>query len=53
MSEKNKIRILVVEDDAAVRQTVSMILKTSGYDVVTAGDGCEALLHTCRTESPI
>lgn len=45
MSEKNKIRILVVEDDAAVRQTVSMILKTSGYDVLTAGDGFEALLH--------
>jgi CheY-like chemotaxis protein len=45
VSENKKIRILVVDDDPAVRGTVAMMLKMSGYDVVTAGDGFEALLH--------
>jgi CheY-like chemotaxis protein len=40
-----KIRILVAEDDPSVLQTVSMMLKVSGYDVTTAADGFEALLH--------
>lgn|GEM_PF-1018902 len=43
MAEKNKI--LVVEDDAGVRQTISMMLQASGYDVTMAADGFEALLH--------
>jgi len=45
VSENKKIRILVAEDDPAVRRTVAMMLKMSGYDVVTAADGFEALLH--------
>ena len=45
MAEKKKIRILVAEDDPSVRQTVSLLLKATGYEVITASDGFEALLH--------
>ncbi|MCK6491080.1 MAG: ATP-binding protein, partial [Planctomycetes bacterium] len=36
-------RVLVVDDEAVVRQTVAMALGHLGYQVVLAGDGCEAL----------
>ena len=36
-------RILVAEDDAAVRQTTQRMLQGAGYDVVTAVDGQAAL----------
>jgi two-component system, cell cycle sensor histidine kinase and response regulator CckA len=36
-------RILIVEDDEAVRQIVSMVLKSLGYSVIVARDGQEAL----------
>ena len=45
MTAKKQIRILVAEDDPSVLQTVAMMLRTSGYDVATAADGFEALLH--------
>ena len=45
MTEKKQIRILVAEDDPAVLQTISIILRSRGYDVTTAADGFEALLH--------
>jgi CheY-like chemotaxis protein len=45
MSEKQQTRILVAEDDPSVRQTVSVMLKRSGYDVTTAVDGFDALLR--------
>jgi CheY-like chemotaxis protein len=45
MRTKSKIRILVVEDDATVRQTISKLLDEEGYDVSTATDGFDALLH--------
>lgn len=37
------IQVLVVEDDAAIRRLVSMVLKRNGYDVETASDGLEAV----------
>ena len=37
------VRILVVDDDAGVRQAVGRALTFEGYDVVQAGDGAEAL----------
>jgi two-component system response regulator MprA len=37
------MRILVVDDDAGVRQAVGRALAFEGYDVVQAGDGDEAL----------
>ena len=36
-------RILVVDDSAAVRQSVAYVLDQAGYEIVQAGDGAEAL----------
>jgi two-component system alkaline phosphatase synthesis response regulator PhoP len=35
-------RILLVEDEANLRRTISDLLKSDGYDVSTSGDGAEA-----------
>ena len=35
--------VLVVEDDKDIRETISLVLEDSGYDVVTAPHGKEAL----------
>lgn len=43
MSSETHGRILVVDDEADVRQLLSRVLKDSGYDVDTACDGGEAL----------
>jgi CheY-like chemotaxis protein len=37
------VRVLVVDDDADIRETVSLILEDEGYDVASAGDGASAL----------
>ena len=36
-------RILVVEDDASIRETMEMALVGSGYEVVTTANGADAL----------
>lgn len=36
-------RILVVDDSAAVRQSVSYVLEQAGYEVTQASDGADAL----------
>ena len=41
-------QILVVDDDAAVRDSLVMVLQMSGYDVSSAGDGLDALLQLKR-----
>ncbi len=38
-----KARILVVDDEASARSGLEKLLKQSGYDVATAGDGVAAL----------
>jgi two-component system nitrogen regulation response regulator NtrX len=38
-----KPRILVVDDEPAIRDTMRMILEYDGYDVLLAGSGAEAL----------
>ena len=43
MPDQTKERVLVVEDDGAVRRAVERALTFEGYDVVTARDGAEAL----------
>lgn len=42
---ENKPRILVVEEDVGLAQTLSFVLKTNGYDVATARDSEEAIEH--------
>ncbi len=42
MSDRS-VRILVVEDEAVVLQTLQLILKQHGYEVRGARDGAEAL----------
>ena len=37
------MRVLVVDDEPGLRQTLSIILGGEGYEVVTAADGAEAL----------
>src|SRR6185436_9073192 len=48
MVPKHKTRILVVEDDATVRLTISALLREQGYDVSIAVDGFDALLQLER-----
>ncbi len=43
MPDQPSQRVLVVEDDGAVRRAVERALSFEGYDVVTARDGAEAL----------
>jgi len=42
-------RILVVDDEAAVRETATAILATQGYEVVTAVDGFDGLVQLRRS----
>ena len=39
----DKYRILVAEDDEAIRESIGIYLKNAGYDPVFASDGIEAL----------
>ncbi|HEY9014898.1 MAG TPA: response regulator, partial [Gemmatimonadales bacterium] len=36
-------RIMVVDDDAAIRRTLSLMLERAGFEVVLASDGAEAI----------
>ncbi len=47
---KQAKRILVVDDDAAFRTAMKMLLEREGYDVIDAANGEEALTR-CRRES--
>jgi two-component system response regulator MprA len=46
------VRILVVDDDAAVRDSLARTLRFEGYEVDTAGDGQEAL-DAVRAAHPV
>jgi CheY-like chemotaxis protein len=41
--EKNKDRILLVDDDKQIRNIVSEFLSDIGYEVLSAGDGKEGM----------
>jgi two-component system response regulator AtoC len=45
------VNVLVIDDDAGVRRTVSMILESEGYQVQTASDGRDGLERALK-ESP-
>jgi FixJ family two-component response regulator len=53
MTEKPKSRgeIFVVDDDPAVRETLSMVLSGGGYEVICFADGA-ALLAMARSRTP-
>ena len=44
-------RVLLAEDDADIRDLVSMILEDFGYDMVTVGNADDAL-RECREQPP-
>ena len=43
-------RILLVEDDKALRRYLEVTLERAGYDVLTAGDGLEAMKLALSSE---
>jgi len=43
-----KRKILVVDDDAALRETMRGVLENAGYEVTTARNGCEAITFLAR-----
>ncbi|MFB0509273.1 MAG: response regulator transcription factor [bacterium] len=51
MAQFNEKRILIVDDEKDILLLVQKILESAGYDVVTAGDGAEAL-EKARKVSP-
>lgn len=42
-------RILVVDDEAPIRETAKAVLATEGYEIVTAVDGFDGLVQLCRS----
>ncbi|MBS1805104.1 MAG: response regulator [Acidobacteria bacterium] len=46
--DSSRAKILFVDDDAAMREVMALILSEEGFDVVTAGDGVEALAELRR-----
>jgi DNA-binding response OmpR family regulator len=41
--QTSRARVLLVEDDKALRRFLEVILQRSGYEVIAAGDGLEAM----------
>ena len=44
------MKVLIIDDEPSLRQTVSMILDEEGYEVVVAGDGKEGLDRALELE---
>jgi CheY-like chemotaxis protein len=53
VSKLSKGLVLVVDDEANVRNTTLMLLESAGYDVDTAENGFDALLQLGKTVSDI
>ena len=51
MTEERRPLVLVADDDPDILSLVKLRLERSGYDVVSAGDGQQAL-ETARTRAP-
>ncbi len=41
-------RVLIVEDDRDIRESLALVLEGEGYDVSCACDGCEGLVEARR-----
>ncbi len=48
MGEERKPKILCVDDEPSIRELLNRILSDEGYEVVTAGDGEEALVVAAK-----
>jgi len=48
MNDTSKRLVLVVDDEPYVRESTALLLTTSGYDVITADNGFDALLQMKR-----
>ena len=48
-----KSRVLVVDDDRAIRESLSRVLELAGYDVIMAADGVAALTAVHRTAGAV
>lgn len=46
-------RVLIVDDEPGIRETLAITLRASGYDIDTAPDGEEALICAARREPDI
>ena len=44
-------KILIIDDNSAVRSTMARILELAGYETITAGDGNEGLIRM-RQDKP-
>jgi DNA-binding response OmpR family regulator len=51
MTEERRPLVLVADDDPDILSLVKLRLERSGYDVVSAGDGAQAL-QTARARTP-
>jgi CheY-like chemotaxis protein len=45
MPDNTKLQILVVDDDASVRESLEMLLMSVGYDAAVANNGASALSY--------
>jgi CheY-like chemotaxis protein len=43
--DQAEVTVLVIEDDAAIRDLLSVMLEDEGYTVATASNGADALLY--------
>ncbi|MBT3260281.1 MAG: hybrid sensor histidine kinase/response regulator, partial [Deltaproteobacteria bacterium] len=48
---KEHWKVLLIDDEEAIRRVVSIVLADEGYQVLTAADG-ESGLRLCKEESP-
>jgi CheY-like chemotaxis protein len=46
-------KAVVVDDDAEIREVLAELLATRGFEVLTAGNGLEALLHVKRQKPEV
>ncbi len=49
MATPSKHEVLVVDDDPSIRESLTLLLVSAGYDVSTANGGFTALLQLRRT----
>jgi two-component system, cell cycle sensor histidine kinase and response regulator CckA len=52
-NSEERLRVLIVDDDLALRKILYKILENGGYDVLSAGSGPEALAICSRSNPPI